>query len=167
MGEVISKFSKDIEVTIKTGEVRGAGTNSNVYLVLIDEAGNRSPKHDLDCTWKDDFESGCVDTFTLKNISLGKITEIEIFRDGNGLYDHWFVEYVFVKQKGITYEFPLHRWIQANRKYNFTMYDSILPQDDPYPDQRKQEMGEKRELYKFGVDTGMPRQVSYSYNKRS
>lgn len=45
------------------------------------------------------------------------------------------------------YPFPINRWIEPNRLYVFTMYDSVLPQFDQNPAQRKVEMDEKRERY--------------------
>lgn len=58
------------------------------------------------------------------------------------------------------YPFPINRWIEPNRLYVFTIYDSVLPQFDQNPAQRKVEMDEKRERYGLkGNCEDAPKQV--------
>ena len=62
----------DFEVTIKTGDVKGAGTDANINCVFIDEEGTRSREILLDCLLRNDFERGRIDTFDIaevKNLS--------------------------------------------------------------------------------------------------
>ena len=61
-------WKKDFEVTIKTGDVKGAGTDANINCVLIDEEGTRSREILLDCLLRNDFERGQVDTFAISNV---------------------------------------------------------------------------------------------------
>ena len=64
---------KDIEIKVKTGDVKGSGTDSNVYCILIDENGTRSHDIKLDCMFRDDLERGNVDKFVVSNVDyLGK-----------------------------------------------------------------------------------------------
>ena len=95
----MSRKTIDYEVIVKTGDVKGAGTDSNVYCVLVDKAGNKSRDLLLDCRWKNDFEKGCTDTFKIRNVpNLGPIESIELWRDSRGIGDDWFVEYLKVRQ---------------------------------------------------------------------
>ena len=71
MGVSVSKV--DFEIIVKTGDVKGAGTDSNVYCKLHDKSGNESHDIKLDCIWRDDFEKGSLDSFPVKNIDhLGR-----------------------------------------------------------------------------------------------
>ena len=88
----------DYEVLVKTGDVKGAGTDSNVYIALIDDHGRKSRDILLDCNWRDDFEKGNTDTFKIRNVpKLGPIEKIELWRDNKGLNDDWYVEWVKVR----------------------------------------------------------------------
>lgn len=176
MGVFVSTIKPNFEVFVKTGDVKGAGTNSNVYITFIDQDGNRSKDTLLDCTWRDDFEKGNLDLFKLGKVpEFGTLNSIEVRRDSSGLKDDWFVEFIKVRQyrlteeKERTYEefpFPINRWIQAKRRYVFKLYDSVLPQFDENPEQRNKELDEKREKYKFIEGTSdVPRRVcKYLYD---
>lgn len=99
MGVALSRRNVDFEVLVKTGDVKGAGTDSNVYIVLVDEDGDKSRNVLLDCNWRNDFEQGNTDTFRIRNVpSLGHVKTINIWRDTSGVNDDWFVEYVKIKQ---------------------------------------------------------------------
>ena len=72
MGVFVSKV--DFEIIVKTGDVKGAGTDSNVYCKLYDKSRNESHDIKLDCIWRDDFEKGSLDSFPVKNIGhLGRL----------------------------------------------------------------------------------------------
>ena len=69
MGILLSRRKADFEVLIKTGDVKGSGTDSNVYCCLVDDNGVRSRDLLLDCAWKNDFEKGSEDSFKVTNCS--------------------------------------------------------------------------------------------------
>jgi len=180
MGITLSSKKVNYEIDVKTGDVKGGGTDANVYLALIDFAGNRSRDILLDAVLRDDFQKGAEDKFQIRNIqNLGPIARIEMWRDSNGLGDDWFVDYVKVTPKNKTHEkatagqlalsvlgeghfvFPLNRWIQPDRKYKITRYDSQLPQFDVNADQRTKELEYKRSIYTFQkTEVDRPRQVA-------
>jgi hypothetical protein len=56
--------------------------------------------------------------------------------------------------------FPVHRWIKRSVEYSLYEHDAFLPFNDPQQDLRRQELEEKREVYKFKetIPNG-PRQV--------
>ena len=61
-------FRKDFVVTIKTGDVKGAGTDANIHCAFIDEEGTRSREILLDVMFRDDFEKGNVDIFNISDV---------------------------------------------------------------------------------------------------
>lgn len=177
MGISLSSNKVNYEVLVKTGDVKGAGTDSNVYVSLIDVKGNRSRDLLLDVLLRDDFQKGAKDKFKIKNVpNLGRIARIEMWRDSKGLGDDWFVEYVKVtpnqQKTGIKqglhimeladsddeFYFPMNRWIQPDRTYKISRYDSQLPQYDINQEQRQKELVYKKECYRFSKgDTGIPK----------
>ena len=150
---------------IITGDVKGAGTDSNVYIILISESGIQSRAINLDCKWRDDFEKGSVDSFKVGGISrLGSIGKIVLWRDSSVLNDDWFVQWVKVKNLHALYEnidyFPVNRWIRHDRRMVITKYDCILPQFDENQEQRALEILEKRRTYGLArKKPGIPKQV--------
>ena len=48
---------------VRTGFQRGKGTDSNVYVILLDNKGRKTKNILLDCKFRDDFESGHLDNF--------------------------------------------------------------------------------------------------------
>lgn len=173
MGNVIKRA--DFDVIVKTGDVKGAGTDANVYCALIDDEGKRSRDIKLDCTWRNDFEKGSIDHFKVINEStLTNIVKVELWRDSKGLADDWYVELVKIRRKhhgkGLNSEpevdvpFPVNRWIHANKRYILLKYDSVLPQFDERKSQREAELEQKKKTYAFGEKIeGVPRRVSISF----
>ncbi len=183
MGIAISTKLPDYEIIVKTGDVKGAGTDANVYITLVDNEGRKSRDILLDCTWRDDFEKGNTDVFKVRNVpKLGEIERVELTRDSKGLNDDWFVEWIKVKpMKKATNKFdnekdqkkqpkqcnsreeipfPCNRWIKEDVRFVLVKYDSVLPQFDDRKQQRKEELDGKREKFKFVEKApGLPRQV--------
>lgn len=157
-------------ITILTGDVKGAGTDSNVYIMLISESGIQSREIHLDCRWRDDFEKGNVDSFKVGGISqLGSIGKILLWRDSSGLNDDWFVQWVKVKNLHALVDsvdcFPVNRWIRRDKRIVLTKYDCILPQFDENQEQRATEILEKRKTYGLRRrKPGIPKQVKRFYN---
>lgn len=170
MGNGCTRLPLDYEVQVKTGDVKGAGTDANVYLSLISESGIESRAIHLDCKWRDDFEKGNLDSFKVGGISkLGPIGKIILKRDSAGLNDSWYLEWVKVKNlheiDGKVDCFPCHRWIQSDRKLIILKHDCVLPQLDENPEQRSIEIAEKRKYYMLRRKTsGIPKQVETLFN---
>ena len=167
MGNSCGRLPPDYEIIVKTGDVKGAGTDANVYCALVSEDGLRSRDLHLDCRWKNDFEKGNVDSFKVPDVvGLGPISTIEIWRDESGIGDDWNVQWIKVKRlnppnnNGEVTVFPCHRWVKANRKLVLTKWDCVLPQFDKNPEQRKEELEEKRQVYVMSRKApGLPKQV--------
>lgn len=66
------------KITVVTGKVSGAGTDTNVFIVLHGERGDSSHII-LDNKGKDDFETGTTCAFNISmDIDLGKLKNITI-----------------------------------------------------------------------------------------
>lgn len=84
------------EVTVYTGDVRGAGTNANVFLVMYGETG-KSDQFDLR-NKSDNFERGQVDKFKVECEDIGRLSKIRIGHDNSGMGSAWFLEKVEIRR---------------------------------------------------------------------
>ena len=166
MGNSCSGLPPDCEIIVKTGDVKGAGTDANVYCALYNEDKSRSRDLNLDCKWKNDFEKGAIDRFKVHcGLPPGPLHKLEIWRDDSGIGDDWYVEWIKVKKLNNPDEeepviFPCNRWVKAKRKMVLTIYDCVLPQFDEHAEQRKQELEDKRDVYRMARKApGIPKQV--------
>ena len=75
--------------------------------------------------------------------------EIELWRGDSGSYVKWFCDLVTVLDldTGHSIPFPVQRWIRPKIHYRIRAFDTFLPQDDPYPEQRLRELEYKRGVY--------------------
>lgn len=153
----------DYWITIKTGDKKGAGTDSNVLLCLINEDRIKSRDISLDCKWNNDFESGEKDNFPVTNLpNFGSLSGIEVWLDDNVLEDNWFVEYIRVEKVDDKQEFvfPINRWVKANKRIKIVESGCRLPQYDEDIENRRAELREKCKDYEFTVNApGLPPQV--------
>lgn len=97
-------------VIVKTGDQRGAGTDSNVFLTIYGSKGD-SGERPLD-TSANNFERAMTDTFLIKAPDLGEIDRIKIRSDGSGLGASWFLQQVDVLSSvtNTSYHFPFNNW---------------------------------------------------------
>lgn len=68
------------KVTVKTGSIRGAGTDANVFAQLFGENGDTGERK-LEASGNN-FERGQTDTFGIEAVSLGDLTKLRI---GHGI----------------------------------------------------------------------------------
>ncbi|XP_062589056.1 polyunsaturated fatty acid 5-lipoxygenase-like [Saccostrea cucullata] len=151
------------EIKVKTGDRLGAGTDANVEIVLLGSCGKKTKSANLDCWYRNDFERGKTDVFTIKDkTDIPEINEIKLRRDKAGMFSDWFVEKIEVtnQRSGKTSVFPILRWIRPDVDFYVGRYDVSLPQFDPRPQQRSAELDEKRKLYEYEEKApGLPMQV--------
>ena len=167
MGLIHSKKKRavtaDYVVSVRTGDKKGAGTDSNVYITMRDRDGLATEPKKLDVFFRDDFERGNTDSFTLRNLPrLSDIAEIDLYLEKSGVKPDWYVELIVIEdtQRNKLYKFPLHRWIRETKTMSIAHLDTSLPQYSPHATQRHQELLEKRELYEYAENyPGMPIQV--------
>lgn len=151
MGNCCGVPKADYMVYVRTGDLKGAGTNANVKIRLHDSEGNVTQDITLDNFFRDDFEAGSMDTFhvpELKNFG-NIISKIEFWRNDSGFASDWYVNKILVENRKSNdiFVFPVYRWIRPNFHYKIVHLDTSLPQYDPHADQRKMELREKCNLY--------------------
>lgn len=111
----------DFIAYVKTGDKKGAGTNSDVFIAFYNADGDRSRDIKLDVSWRDDFEAGNIDSFPIEDVvNFGEVKKIEIWRS-DGI-DDWFVERIEVENVATKNRviFPVHRWVKAGKRVNIS-----------------------------------------------
>lgn len=102
-------------ITVHTGDVKDAGTQSNVSVELFGKKG-KSPKLKLDKseTYNTKFCRDQLDIFTVYNIPhLGDLHKIQVWHDRTGPKHEWFVKGFYVEDKSTrkVYFFNCNAWI--------------------------------------------------------
>jgi hypothetical protein len=97
------------QVSIKTGNESGAGTDSNIFMTIYGTAGQTEETRLNGLISGDAFERNKTDTLTLKNLSdVGSLTKVTIRSDGSIAGSAWLLESVTIN--GRTAKF--NRWVQ-------------------------------------------------------
>ncbi|XP_060028313.1 lipoxygenase homology domain-containing protein 1 [Erinaceus europaeus] len=106
-------------ISLKTGDVSGASTDSRVYIKLYGEKSDTIKQVLLvsDNNLKDYFERGRVDEFTLETLNIGTISRLVIGHDSTGMQAGWFLGSVQIRvpRQGKQYTFPANRWLDKNQ----------------------------------------------------
>ncbi|XP_058412554.1 lipoxygenase homology domain-containing protein 1 isoform X2 [Diceros bicornis minor] len=118
-------------ISLKTGNVSGASTDSRVYIKLYGDKSDTIKQILLvsDNNLKDYFERGRVDEFTLETLNIGTINRLVIGHDSTGLHASWFLGSVQIRvpRQGKQYTFPANRWLdkdQADGRLEVELYPS-------------------------------------------
>ncbi len=101
---------KSYIVTVVTGDVRGAGTQANVFLTLKGTEGS-SDERLLDND-KDNFTRGRTDTFLLQCSDLGRLTSLIVRHDNAGPHPGWLLDRVCVTCDGVEVCFLCGQWLE-------------------------------------------------------
>jgi len=74
------------KINVKTSNVRGAGTDANVFVILFGANGDTGQLHlDKSETYKDPFENDQIDEFTFKDmLSVGEMSKCRVWHDNKG-----------------------------------------------------------------------------------
>lgn len=152
MGNCVSEVDDktDFYIHVHTGDRKGAGTDANISIILFDENGGKSEEYPLDNFFRNDFESGSVDKFSIKNLKFTTVSKIEVWRDSSGINDSWYVDKITVENKATksAFIFPLFRWIKPEYHYIIKHLDTSLPQyDTENKNQRLMELEDKKKMY--------------------
>ncbi|XP_060063355.1 allene oxide synthase-lipoxygenase protein-like [Ylistrum balloti] len=153
-------------VWVTTGDKKNAGTDANVSMRFHGGEGKASTDViTLDNFFRNDFERGQKDTFSVTATVVETIDNIELWRDTAGLKDEWYLNTVEVlcRTSGRKYIFPIFRWIKADSHYRIRHLDTSLPSDtDPFKEQRERELAEMKKLYEIHEEyPGLPGQVKH------
>jgi hypothetical protein len=84
-------------MVIRTSDIRGAGTDANVYIELRGERGT-SGRVPLDKAFRNDFEAGAADRFDLELPGLGALSELIVGMDASGAGAAWHLAQVDVTE---------------------------------------------------------------------
>jgi hypothetical protein len=76
------------KISVKTSNVKGAGTDANVFVTLFGDNGDSGPLHlKKSETNKSPFENDQNDVFVFNDIlSLGELAKCRVWHDNKGLY---------------------------------------------------------------------------------
>ena len=103
-------------VTLKTGDMMGAGTDSKVYLRMIGSLG--STDEIMLKTGKNDLERGRVDHYNIPSDNVGPLKKIIIRHDNTGFAPGWFLDWVRIRDgKGKKYNFKCGNWLIRGEAY--------------------------------------------------
>lgn len=141
-------------VHVRTGDRKGAGTDANVFIILEDVDGKRTPETKLDKLLHNDHERGQTCTYQIYTAQgFKEIVRIELWRDDHGFGADWYVDLIHVEHQKLnsSHSFPIQRWINANVKYQFAEHDCHLPHKDPHLEQRKRELTHKKKEYAYVI----------------
>ncbi|KAL3842214.1 hypothetical protein ACJMK2_020253, partial [Sinanodonta woodiana] len=103
-------------IHVKTGDVSGAGTDANVYIIIFGTKGDTGIKQLKDSsTYSNKFERGKEDIFNVEAADIGQINRIKIGHDGSKPGSGWFLDEVkiVVPSRGEQYIFASHRWLDT------------------------------------------------------
>ncbi len=86
----------EYEIIVVTGDVRGAGTDSQVYVTLFGDNGKRTEKLHLknSSNNKNPFERNQTDKFRVKGDYIGELVKLRIEHDNTGRSASWFLDRV-------------------------------------------------------------------------
>ncbi|XP_013416715.1 lipoxygenase homology domain-containing protein 1 isoform X2 [Lingula anatina] len=105
------------KINVKTSDVKGAGTDANVYIILFGENGDSGELHlKTSETYKDPFENNQIDIFTFSDLlSLGELMKCRVWHDNKGFGAAWHLDYIEVEDLGSKkkYIFPCGRWLST------------------------------------------------------
>uniref|UniRef100_A0A3P9J9C9 Lipoxygenase homology domains 1b n=1 Tax=Oryzias latipes TaxID=8090 RepID=A0A3P9J9C9_ORYLA len=126
-------YNISYHIAVKTGEVAGGSSDSNVFVKLYGEKGDSS-KTMLVVSSNDlgnYFELGRVDIFKVETYDIGQINRLIIGHTNNGMNAGWFLDSVqiMVPIHGKNYMFPSHRWLckdKADGKTEVEIYPSEI-----------------------------------------
>ncbi|CAK8694229.1 unnamed protein product [Clavelina lepadiformis] len=134
-------------VTVTTGCMKFAGTDSNVYIAMTGASGDRTSLTKLDNAFHNDFERGSVDKFKVKMEDIGKPVILTIKHEETGMFSDWYAASVSVQKTGEreVYRFPVNMWVSG--MVQVAIGDAKLPQNEENPvliSFRKHELAKKQ-----------------------
>ncbi|XP_019373840.1 PREDICTED: lipoxygenase homology domain-containing protein 1-like [Gavialis gangeticus] len=124
------------EVVTVTGDVRGAGTDANVFVTLFGELGI-TPKTHLTSKSRSAFERTKTDVFRIKTYNVGQIKKIRIEHDNTGMNASWFLDRVIVTDMNrphLRFYFPCNNWLskdEGDRQFTRDLVATLNPMDMP------------------------------------
>ncbi|MCJ8735061.1 hypothetical protein PDJAM_G00242560 [Pangasius djambal] len=107
------------EVSVRTGDMYGAGTDANVFLTIYGELGDTGErKLSKSETNKNKFKRGAVDKFSIEAVDLGQVFKIKIRHDSSMIGADWYLEQVEIVDTDTeeTSMFLCERWLSKKKE---------------------------------------------------
>merc|ERR1712179_18893 len=107
-----TRTTENYFITLVTGDVADAGTDSTIYATLIGSTGQMCGPHELDNSYNN-FGRGNIDTFLVQCDYLGPVMMLQINKDNYGGGPGWFLEKVSVydERDWKAYSYVLNDWV--------------------------------------------------------
>ncbi|XP_070844973.1 lipoxygenase homology domain-containing protein 1 [Chaetodon trifascialis] len=127
---------KVYEVVTVTGDVKGAGTDANVFVTLFGDFGV-TPKVHLASKSRTAFEKNKTDVFRIKTHNVGPMRKLRIEHDNTGMNASWFLDRVVVTDMNrphLRFYFACNNWLSREEADNLFVRDllgSLNPMDVP------------------------------------
>uniref|UniRef100_A0A8D3A845 Lipoxygenase homology PLAT domains 1 n=1 Tax=Scophthalmus maximus TaxID=52904 RepID=A0A8D3A845_SCOMX len=134
--QFIQKLLKLYEVVAVTGDVKGAGTDANVFVTLFGDFGV-TPKVHLASKSRTAFEKNKTDVFRIKTHNVGPLKKLRIEHDNTGMNASWFLDRVVVTDMNrphLRFYFACNNWLSREEADNLFVRDllgSMNPMDVP------------------------------------
>ncbi|KAL0979113.1 hypothetical protein UPYG_G00180880 [Umbra pygmaea] len=126
-------YNVSYHISVKTGHISGASSNSRVFVKLYGEKTDTSKTMLVvsDNNLSNYFEEARVDVFTLETLDIGTINRLLIGHTNEGMNAGWFLDSVqiMVPVHGSQYIFPSQRWLskdEADGKTEVEIYPSEI-----------------------------------------
>ncbi|XP_034152949.1 lipoxygenase homology domain-containing protein 1-like, partial [Esox lucius] len=130
-GDGLRLHNVNYQISIKTGSINGASSDSKVFVKLYGEKGDTTRMLLMvsDNDLRNYFETGRTDVFSIETCDIGQIHRLLIGHTNEGLRAGWFLDSVqiTVPVHGKQYMFPSHRWLckdEADGKVEVEIYPS-------------------------------------------
>ncbi|XP_077594101.1 lipoxygenase homology domain-containing protein 1 [Stigmatopora nigra] len=118
---------KVYEVVAITGDVKGAGTDANVFVTLFGEFGV-TPKVHLASKSRTAFEKNKTDVFRVKTHNVGALKKLRIEHDNTGMNASWFLDRVVVTDMSrphLRFYFACNNWLSREEGDNLFVRDLL------------------------------------------
>ncbi|KAK5909734.1 hypothetical protein CesoFtcFv8_003637 [Champsocephalus esox] len=104
------------EFIVITGDVKGAGTDSNVFISIYGVNGDSGKRH-LQKKFRNLFERGQTDRFVLEMLDLGELLRVKVEHDNSSTNSGWYLECVEVTNtaNSVTTIFQCGKWLDSRK----------------------------------------------------
>uniref|UniRef100_A0A667Z0U2 Lipoxygenase homology PLAT domains 1 n=1 Tax=Myripristis murdjan TaxID=586833 RepID=A0A667Z0U2_9TELE len=104
------------EIIVITGDVKGAGTDANVFITLYGVNGDSGIRQ-LRQKFRNLFERGRTDRFVLEMLDLGELLRVKVEHDNSSSSSGWYCECVEVTNtaNSVTTIFQCGKWLDVNK----------------------------------------------------
>ncbi|MEQ2279977.1 hypothetical protein AMECASPLE_014829, partial [Ameca splendens] len=130
------------EVCVFTGDMMGAGTDTNVYINIYGENGDTGERPLSNSDNLNKFERGQEDVFIVAAIDLGTLKKLRIRHDNTQPYSAWYLDRVEIvdTKEDITYYFPCNRWLAVDED-DGQIARELVPVDEAFMKQDEEGAG--------------------------